>query len=450
MLWSDIAKFGMVIHIYIGTRSNQKGLSMLARSLAPLLARYGIHYGWVMVAITFLTTLSTAAVMGLAGVLILPLQTEFGWDTASISGALSLRLVLFGLVAPFAAAFISRYGIQRIVGLALAFVVVGVGLATIMTELWQLWLTWGVMVGLGTGTTALVLSATVASRWFTARRGLVVGVLTAANATGQLLFLPLVAWMVEHFGWRIAVVPPLIACGVAWVLMVLLGRDYPAHLNLAPYGESAVVLIPPKPVGNPFARSIDVLNTAARVPMFWLLFGTFFVCGLSTNGLIQSHFISLCHDNGMEAVAAASVLAMMGAFDFVGTIGSGWLSDRYDNRYLLFMYYGLRGLSLMALPYTDFSFFGLSIFAVFYGLDWIATVPPTVRLAGTTFGRELAPLVFGWVFMAHQLGAASATFGAGLVRDGTGSYLPAFFFSGAMCIAAAVAVVWVRRRPAVA
>lgn len=422
---------------------------MLASTLAPLLARHRIHYGWVMVSLTFLTTLSTAAVMGLAGVLILPLQTEFGWELGSISGALSLRLLLFGLVAPFAAAFISRYGIQRMVGLALALVVAGVGLATVMTQLWQLWLTWGVMVGLGTGTTALVLSATVASRWFTSRRGLVVGLLTAANATGQLLFLPLVAWLVDQYGWRLAVAPPLVACVTAWALMLLFGKDYPAQLDLAPYGEATIVAVPPRPLGNPFARSIEVLFVASRVPMFWLLFGTFFICGLSTNGLIQSHFIPLCHDYGMEAVAAAGVLAMMGAFDFVGTIASGWLSDRYDNRYLLFMYYGLRGLSLMALPYTDFSFFGLSIFAVFYGLDWIATVPPTVRLAGTTFGRELAPLVFGWIFTAHQLGAAAATFGAGLVRDTTGTYLPAFFFSGAMCILAAVAVVFVRRQPAV-
>eukprot|EP01037_Dinobryon_pediforme_P002001 gene2001-2037_t len=423
---------------------------MLAQLVAPALSRRGVHYGWIMVALTFLTTLSTAAVMGLAGVLILPLQTEFGWDTGSISGALGLRLVLFGLVAPFAAAFISRYGMQRMVGGALALIIVGVGVATVMTELWQLWVTWGVMIGIGTGTTALVLSATVANRWFTARRGLVVGMLTAANATGQLLFLPLVAWMVEHVGWRFAVLPPVSACAAAWLLMVLFGRDYPAQLGIPPFGENTVLPIPAKPVGNPFRRSVEVLVSVSRVPTFWLLFGTFFVCGLSTNGLIQSHFIPLCHDYGMDAVAAAGVLAMMGAFDFVGTIASGWLSDRFDNRYLLFMYYGLRGLSLMALPYSDFSFYGLSVFAIFYGLDWIATVPPTVRLAGVAFGRELAPLVFGWIFTAHQLGAAVAAAGAGLIRADLGSYLPAFFFSGAMCVVAAVAILWGRSKPAVA
>ena len=401
-----------------------------------------------MVALTFLVTLSTAAVMGLATILMLPLKTEFGWDTGSISGALSLRLMLFGLVAPFAGAFIARYGISRMVGLALLLVVTGVGLATQMSDLWQLWATWGVMVGVGTGITAMVLGATVATRWFTARRGLVIGLLTAANATGQLLFLPVAAWTLAHLGWRLAMLPPLIACLVAWLLMAILGRDYPGQLGLAPYGETALMPPPMRPSGNPFSTSLTVLLEASHEPMFWLLFGTFFVCGLSTNGLIQSHFVPLCHDFGMDVVAAAGVLALMGVFDFIGTIGSGWLSDRFDNRKLLFTYYGLRGLSLMALPYSDFSFFGLSLFAVFYGLDWIATVPPTVRLAGLTFGRERAPLVFGWIFAGHQLGAAVATEGAGLVRDGTGSYLPAFFVSGAMCLVAALAVVWVRRRPA--
>lgn len=420
---------------------------MIAENLARRLAQRGVHYGWVLVALTFITTVSTASVMGLVGALILPLKADFGWSTSEISGPLGLRLILFGMAAPFAAAFIARYGIRKMVSLALLLVVSGVGLATQMTQLWELWITWGVMVGLGTGITALVLGATVANRWFTSRRGLVVGILTAGNATGQLLFLPLVTWMVTEFGWRIAVLPPLLACISAWVLMTLLGLNYPAEIGLAPYGEARVLPIPSRPAGNPFSTSLAALAEACHEPIFWLLFGTFFVCGLSTNGLVQSHFIPLCVDYGLDAVAASGVLAMMGAFDFVGTIGSGWLSDRFDNRGLLFMYYGLRGLSLMALPYTNFSFFGLSIFAIFYGLDWIATVPPTVRLAGTTFGREKAPLVFGWVFTAHQLGAAVAATGAGIVRDGTGSYLPAFFASGFMCIVAAVSVLWVKRRP---
>ncbi len=418
---------------------------MLAKRLAARLAQGGVHYGWVMVGLTFLISVSTAATMGLPGVLIDPLKTEFGWQTGEISGPLGLRLMLFGLVAPFAAAFMARYGIVRVVGVALLLIALGVGWSTMLGTLPELWASWGVLVGLGTGLTAMVLGATVASRWFTKRRGLVVGMLTAANATGQLLFLPLDAWIAETYGWRMAVAPPMVACLVAFVLLLLFGRDYPAQLGLSPYGETAVLPPPARPRGGPFAASLNALKVASGTTVFWVLFGTFFVCGLSTNGLVQSHFIPLCHDFGMTDVAAAGVLAMMGAFDFVGTIGSGWLSDRYDNRRLLFMYYGLRGLSLMVLPYTDFSFYGLSLFAVFYGLDWIATVPPTVKLAGNAFGREMAPLVFGWVFTAHQIGAAVAATAAGMVRDGTGTYLPAFFAAGVACLIAAVAALCVRR-----
>ena len=425
---------------------------MFAASLARFLARRGIYYGWVMVALTFLITLSTAAMMGLVAVLILPLEGEFGWSASQIGGPLSLRLALFGLTAPFAAALMARYGVRRVVAGALVMIVSGVVLASQMTQLWQLWLTWGVMVGLGTGMTALVLGATVAGRWFTLRRGLVIGILTAANATGQLLFLPLAAWLATHYGWRLAIIPATVACCVAWVLMIALGSEYPVDLGLAPYGEAHPVPRPAQVVGNLFSRTLDVLMEAAGTPVFWMLFFTFFVCGLSTNGLVQNHFIPLCHDEGLTEVAAASVLAMMGAFDFVGTIGSGWLTDRFDSRKLLFMYYGLRGLSLIALPYTDFSVFGLSVFAVFYGLDWIATVPPTVRLAVQHFGREKGPMVFGWAFAGHQLGAAVASSAGAMIKDGTGSYIPAFMASGIACLVAAAAALWLRgrRQPAVA
>ncbi len=423
---------------------------MFANTLNGWLHQRGIHYGWVMVVLTFLTMLATAAVMGLVAVMILPLKSEFGWETGDISGAFGLRVLLYGCVAPFAAAFLARYGVRRMVSVALILVLIGLAAASQVTAVWHLWVTWGFIVGLATGLTALVLGATVATTWFSARRGLVVGLFTASNATGQLLFLPIAAWMTEHAGWRIALVPPLVACTLAWALMVLFGRDHPSELGLAPFGETTVVAAPPRPTGNPFSASIAVLGEAVFVPMFWLLFGTFFVCGLSTSGLVQSHFVPLCHDFGVDAGEATGLLAIIGAFDFIGTIASGWLSDRFNNRNLLFAYYGLRGLSLMALPYTDFSLLGLSVFAVFYGLDWVATVPPTVRLAANAFGRVKAPVVFGWVFMGHQLGGAVAVVGAGMTRDALGSYLPAFFASGVLCIAAALAVVWHRREKALA
>ena len=270
--------------------------------------------------------------------------------------------------------------------------------------------------------------------------------LSASSATGQLLFLPVAAWLSEHVGWRLAMAPAGTMCLVCLVLIVLVVRDHPGELALPSFGEVEIVPPPSRLAGgNALVLSFAALARASRSPTFWILFGSFFVCGLSTNGLVQNHFIPLCHDFGMDAVAAAGVLAMMGACDFVGTIGSGWLSDRFDNRWLLFWYYGLRGASLLMLPFTNFSFYGLSLFAVFYGLDWIATVPPTVRLTAQSFGRVQAPLVFGWVFTAHQLGAATAAFGAGLSRDALATYLPAFAAAGVACLVAAMAVLALRR-----
>ncbi|TDH64219.1 MFS transporter [Dankookia rubra] len=419
---------------------------MLAGLIAPLLARRGIHYGWVMVGLTFLVALASAGALGILGALLLPVQREFGWDTASISGALALRLLLFGLMAPFAAALLQRYGLRRTVVAALCLVVLGCLLSMAMTAPWQLWLCWGVMTGVGSGMTALVLGATVANRWFVARRGLVLGMLTAANATGQLVFLPLAAWLAQHEGWRVALMPGLGACFLAGLLFWLLGRDHPADLGLPAYGETAVV--PPRPAGgDPARNAFGALAEASSSRVFWILFVTFAICGLSTVGLMQTHFIPLCSDFGMAEVEAASVLALIGVFDFVGTIASGWLSDRYDNRKLLFWYYGLRGLSLLLLPMSSFSFYGLSVFAVFYGLDWIATVPPTVKLAGAAFGRDKAPLVFGWVFTAHQLGGAVAALGGGISRDALASYLPAFYLAGAACLLAAVLALGARAQP---
>jgi len=408
-------------------------------TLAAVLARRDIHYGWVVVAVTFLTMLVTAGAMGAPGVLIVPLQQEFGWANEQISTALALRLLLFGLFGPFAAAFMNRFGLRRVMICALGLIACGLIVSLAMTAVWQLILLWGVVVGIGSGLTAIVLAATVATRWFTERRGLVVGLLSASSATGQLVFLPLIAELTGRFGWRGALVFVCLFLAVAAVMALMLMRDRPSDLNLPPYGEKAIAPAPPVPSGllSLLSSPLATLAEASRAPLFWVLFATFFICGLSTNGLIQTHFITLCGDYGLTAVTAASVLAMMGLFDFIGTVGSGWLSDRFDNRWLLFWYYGLRGLSLLYLPFTDFSFYGLSLFAVFYGLDWIATVPPTVKLTADRFGRERAGIFFGWIFVGHQLGAATAAFGAGFSRTEFASYLPAFMVAGAACLIAA-------------
>jgi sugar phosphate permease len=414
---------------------------MFAQLLSSRLDRRDIHYAWLVATLSFLVMLTTSAALGLPGAFLNPLSREHGWNTDQISSILAVRFALFGLMAPFSAMLIERFGVRNVVTAALALIAAGMGLATVVTELWQLFIAWGLMLGVGSGLTALVLAAVVANRWFSARRGLVIGILTASAATGQLAFLPFAAWLIENMGWRVAVLPVLIACALLAVLVWCFMRDRPSDVGLAPYGEEPRHVAPqPARAPAPFTLRgpFVALREAARNRVFWVLAGTFFICGLSTNGLIQTHFIPLCGDFGMGAVPAASVLAMMGAFDFVGTILSGWLSDRYDNRKLLFWYYALRGLSLFWLPHSTFTLYGLSIFAMFYGLDWIATVPPTVKLAASTFGKERAAMVFGWIFAAHQLGAAVAAFGAGLTRTLLLTYTPALYVAGAACLVAAL------------
>jgi MFS family permease len=422
---------------------------VISNWLSAALARHNIHYGWVMIAVTFFTALITAGTVGAPGVFIVPLQREFGWTTAEISSALSIRFILFGLMAPFAAALMNRYGLRNVTLSALVIVASALVASLAMTKVWHLMLLWGVVIGIGTGMTALVLGATVAARWFNARRGLVVGILTASVATGQLVFLPMLAAVTERLGWRIALSLVCMMLALAAFAVVMVMRDRPSDVGLRPYGDEGEGPQPaPPPSKAPIgAAAFLALADAARTRVFWILFATFFICGASTNGLIQVHLIPMCLDFGIPQVQAASLLAAMGVFDFFGTIVSGWLSDRYDNRWLLFWYYGLRGLSLLMLPFTDFSFYGLSLFAMFYGLDWIATVPPTVRLTAQRFGPERANLVFGWVFAGHQIGAAFAAFGAGLSRTVLATYLPAFFIAGALCVVAALIALAISRTP---
>ena len=422
---------------------------MISNWLSSALARHNIHYGWVMVGVTFFTALVTAGSVGAPGVFIVPLQREFGWSTAEISSALSIRFILFGLMAPFAAALMNRYGLRNVTLSALLIVASALVVSLAMTKVWHLLLLWGVVIGIGTGMTALVLGATVAARWFNARRGLVVGILTASVATGQLVFLPILASVTERLGWRVAlsIVCVMLCLAAFAVLMVM--RDRPSDVGLRPFGDQGTEPLPAPPPNNApiMAAALGTLRDASKTRAFWILFSTFFICGASTNGLVQVHLIPMCLDFGIPQVQAASLLAAMGIFDFFGTIVSGWLSDRYDNRWLLFWYYGLRGLSLLMLPFTDFSFYGLSLFAMFYGLDWIATVPPTVRLTAQRFGAERANLVFGWIFAGHQAGAAFAAFGAGLSRTVLATYLPAFFFAGALCVIASLIVLLISRAP---
>ena len=409
-----------------------------------------VHPAWIVAACTFVVLLVAAGVRSTPGVLIVPLEAEFGWSRATISFAVAVNILLYGLMGPFAAAVVERFGLRRTVGTALAVLSLGVALTPLMTRPWHLVLMWGGLVGAGSGVVALVLASIVASRWFSARRGLVMGLLTASTATGQLLFLPVLAHVAQVYGWRTV---SLVVAGVAAALILPVAGflwDRPVDRGVPPYGGTAIV---PRvrPTVNPAVRAVGALRSGLGDRNFWLLAGSFFVCGASTNGLIGTHLIPACVDNGIAEVTAAGLLAAMGVFDMVGTTLSGWLSDRYDNRVLLAWYYGLRGLSLLFLPFAfdagfgGMSYAGLAIFAMFYGLDWIATVPPTVRLAARCFGEENAPVMFGWIAASHQAGAASAAWLAGLLRVETSSYTAAFIGAGALCLVASVMVGFIGR-----
>jgi MFS family permease len=404
------------------------------------------HYAWTVAAVTFVVLLGAAGFRSAPGVLIVPLHDELEWSRSSVSLAVAVNLLFFGFMGPFAAALMGRFGLRRVVLTALATIASAALLTTLMTSPWQYVLLWGVAVGAGAGCMATVLAATVATRWFVAKRGLVTGWLTAATATGQLLFLPILGWLAEHVGWEWVSIT--IAAGALAVLPLAARwlRDGPEQVGTTPYGALPGYL-PPEPVARPVHEAVAGLRAAVHSPAFYLLAGSFFVCGVTTNGLVGTHFIAAAVDRDLSETSASALLAMIGVFDVIGTVGSGWLTDRIDPRKLLLAYYAFRGLALVFLHHVlGAQGLGLAGFMVFYGLDWVATVPPTVALCGELFGERRASIVYGWVFASHQLGAAFAAFAAGALRESTGSYELAFHIGGALCFVAAGAVMLIRHR----
>ena len=410
-----------------------------------------VHPAWYVAAVTLVATVGAAGFRATPGVLITPLQQEFGWSRATISAAVSVNLVLFGLTAPFAAALMERFGIRRVVAVALVGVSAGSGLTVFMRSSWQLVACWGVLVGLGTGSMALAFVAMVTDRWFVRHRGLVTGILTAAGAAGQLIFLPLLAALAGSRGWRAAALTVAGAALAVVPLVLRWLRDRPSDAGVTAYGADPDAAPPaPVPAQNAARRAATALRDASRTRSFWLLAGGFAICGATTNGLLGTHFIPAAHDHGMPVTAAASLLALVGLFDIVGTIASGWLTDRFDARVLLGAYYGLRGLSLIALPNLFASDLrpSMAVFILFYGLDWVATVPPTIALCREKFGTSGA-VVFGWVFASHQLGAAFAATAGGAIRDQLGDYATAFYAAGLLSTLAALMSMAIRRARAV-
>jgi MFS family permease len=410
-----------------------------------------IHWAWVVAAVSFVAILGAAGFRSVPGVMMNPLHHEFGWSHGTVGLAMSVNMTLFGLTAPFAAALMDRFGVRPVLAVALVLIATGSAVSVTMTAKWQLVLLWGVLVGIGTGSISMGFVATVATRWFEQRRGLVTGVLTAASATGQLIFLPVVAEVTTRHGWRWASLIVAAAALAVVPLVLLFMRNYPQDKGIAPYGAAAAAAAPAVVGASSFRTAFDGLRIGARVPAFWLLAASFAICGMTTNGLIGTHFIPAANDHGMPTTVAAGLLATIGILDVAGTVFSGWLTDRVDPRLLLVVYYSGRGISLILLPalLSPHAEPSTWVFVVFYGLDWVATVPPTIVLCRNYFGARSA-VVFGWVFAAHQVGAAIAAAGAGRLRDLQGNYDMAFYLAAGLCFIAALLCFNVRRTAKVA
>ena len=397
------------------------------------------HYGWLVLGLSFVSSLVGMGIRSSPTVLIHPFEVEFGWSRAAISSAVSVNLLLLGVAGPIGGWLVVRFGLRRVMICSLVLLALGVSGTIFMKEFWQLVLLWGVVVGLSAGGVGSVLSATVAHSWFVARRGLAIGILNSAGSTGQLIFLPLLMAVIANSGWRTGSLI-LAAAALALVPVLFLWmRNDPADVGIGPYGsrkgdtQASGGISPSDVTDSPGSVSLSLIFGSST---FWLLASSFFICGGTSNGLIGTHLIPHSIDHGIPQVAAAATVGVMGGMNFVGTVLSGWVIDRVDPRKWLSLVYGLRALSLFILPLiTDFS--GLLVFAVIYGLDWFATVPPTIALAADTFGRKSISWVFGWIFLFHQIGAALMAAAAGGVRVWLGDYRMAFLTGGVIAIIAA-------------
>ncbi|MEK5530733.1 MFS transporter [Viridibacillus sp. FSL R5-0468] len=408
-----------------------------------------VHYSWIILPVTFLSIIVAGIIRSSSGVFIDPFELEFGWSRPAISFAFAVSLFLYGFSGPFMAAFVEVFGLKRMMLYSMLTLSTGLALTFVMQSQWQLILIWGVMIGIGSGLFLTVLSTQIANRWFVKHRGLAVGILTASTATGQLILLPVLATIIDQYSWRYATGLIFILSLLILLLILLFMKDFPQDKGLLPYGQEGNDQSAEQPIlrQNPFKLALGTLMEGLRLKEFWLLAGSFFICGLSTSGLIGTHFISYCIGFGIPVVTAAAMLSFMGVFDLVGTTLSGWLSDRIDNRWLLFWYYVLRGISLLFLPFAlaQGSYLWLVIFSIFYGLDWIATVPPTIGLARREFGLKKSTLMYGWIMAAHQVGAGVAAFGGGVIFKVFGSYQWAFILAGSMCVLASLFVIMLKK-----
>lgn len=395
------------------------------------------HYGWLIIGLTFFASLNGAGIRAVPAVLINPLEADFGWSRAQIASAVAINLVLYGAVSPFVGWLLDKYGPRRVMLSSLTILSLGLVGTTFVTQLWQFILLWGVVVGLGAGGMSGVLSASVAHRWFVARRGIVLGFLNAGPSTGQIVFLPLMMFLIQYGGWRFGSYALVSITSTCVLLVWLFMRDEPSDVGLEPYnqGPGASANATSSAANASAGPSMGILD-AVKTPTFWLLCGVYFVCGGTANGLIGTHLIPYTLDRGFDPTAAATTVGIMGGMNFLGTLLSGWLTDRVDSRKLLAIVFAFRAAALFFLPFVD-GIGGLMVFAVVYGLDWFATVPPVVTLAGQTFGKQSIGRIIGWIFLAHQLGGAAMAMGGGLVFSYFGDYEMAFFAGGFLGLLAA-------------
>lgn len=407
-----------------------------------------IHYSWIIVTITFFTIIVVGIVSSSGGVFLTPFEDYFGWNRSTISLAFGLSMFIYGLSGPFVAATVERFGLKKMMLLSMIILIIGILLTFLMNQSWQIIIIWGIIIGLGSSLFLTTLNPYVVNHWFKEKQGLVTGILTASIAMGQLVLLPVLATIIDKYSWKWAMGLILLLNVVIFIIILLFMKNSPKDIGLLPYGqkEQDLVVVETKK-GNPIVVAFRGLFEAVKVKEFWLLAGSFFICGLSTGGLVGTHFISYCISFGIPLVTAASLLSFMGIFNIAGTTFSGWLSDRFDNRWLLFWYYFLRGCSLLFLPLALMSgeFFWLIVFIIFYGLDWIATVPPTINIARQTFGIQKTTVIYGWVFASHQAGSLVASYSGGLIYQYFNTYTWAFLMAGVFCVFASLFVMGIKK-----
>ena len=408
--------------------------------------RARLYYGWIMVAVTATVALVTAGTRAAPGAFLLSMQADTGYSKTELSIAAGVGLLLYGLAGPLAGALMNRLGVKRVAAISVLTTATALVLTSLSHEIWQFAIFFGLVTGLSTGLVASSFGAMVASRWFVKHRGMVTGVFGASSSVGQLIFIPILAILATTIGWRNGAVLMAAVTAVLIVPVLIFMRDDPGSMGLAPLGAApGTPIVTAKPKADP-----GIMRRAVGSRDFWLLAGTFFVCGWTTNGIISTHFIPAMHDHGMGATTAAGLLAVVGLFDIIGTIGSGWLTDRVNPRVLLGVYYGLRGIALISLPLL----LGpnveppIIVIMILFGLDWVATVPPTASLCREIYGIERGAIVFGWVFAAHMVGAAAAAIITGSIRVQFGDYFTAWLLAGALALAAALAALAIPRRPA--